>query len=120
MCYILEYMHACIHACIGLHTYIHTCMHTYIHTYMHTYIHTCMHTYIHTCIHTYIHTLIHWYMACPNRYEAPSELCKLVPMREERMLCANYVQTMRELVVPMGTLIGTHSCTRPELSVNSA
>ena len=41
-------------------------------------------------------------------------------MREERKLCANYVQTMRKLVVPIWTLIGTHSCTRRELFVNYA
>ena len=41
-------------------------------------------------------------------------------MREERKLCANYVQTMRELVVPMWTLIGTQSCTSRELFVNYA
>ena len=39
----------------------------------------------------------------------------VMPMREVRKLCANYVQTMHELVVPMCTLIGTHSCTRREL-----
>ena len=45
----------------------------------------------------------------------PFELCKLVvPMR------VNYAQTMRELVVPMWTLIGTLSCTRLELFVNYA
>ena len=30
----------------------------------------------------------------------------------------NYAQTMRELVVPIWTLIGTHSCTRGEPFVN--
>ena len=38
----------------------------------------------------------------------PSGLRKLVePMREVRKLCANYVQTMRELVVPVRVNVDT-------------
>ena len=38
----------------------------------------------------------------------PSELRKLVvPMREVRKLCANYAQTMRELVVPVRVNVDT-------------
>ena len=40
----------------------------------------------------------HFYMACPSRHK----LRKLVvPMREVRKLCANYAESMRELVVPV-------------------
>ena len=38
----------------------------------------------------------------------PSELRKLVvPMREVRKLCANYAQTMRELIVPVRVNVDT-------------